>query len=85
MARLSRGRVLGGASYVFDNCTFTDASYLRSSIGQCDPRIGQLEGLEGCWAKVSMVLHRISKAFGSFEVAQRESFSIAKLNVARAL
>jgi hypothetical protein len=75
MARLSRGRVSGGASDVFDNCTFTDASYFRSSIGQCDPRIGQIEGLEGCLVKVAMALHRTSKAFGSFEMAQRESFS----------
>ena len=72
-ARLSRGRVSGGASDVFDNRTFTDASCLRSSIGRFDPPIGRLEGLEGWWAKVSMVLLRTSEAFESFEVAQRES------------
>lgn len=76
---------LRGASDVFDLRSFTATNDFRSSIGQFDPQIGQLEGLEGCLAEVKMTLCRTSAAFESFEVAQRESWPSAKLKLDRAL
>ena len=76
---------LWGASDVFDIRSFAATNDFRSSIGHSDPRIGQLEGFEGYLAKLMIPLCRQSVAFESFEVAQRESWPSAKLNIDRAL
>jgi hypothetical protein len=47
---------LGGAIDVFDLRSFTATNDFRSSIGQFDPQIGQLEGFEGFLAEVPMTL-----------------------------
>jgi len=49
------------------------SSELRSSIGQRDPEIGQLEGFEGSLVRLALAPHRHAQAFEAFELAPRES------------